>query len=389
MRSIVTLLAIMLGGCAAQGAIPPAATTTAPTSPSPSPSASVRPLPDLTPEPGAAWFGMSLDWANDSVAEVTERLGVAPSVWVQFVRFPLDDEGRANLEAFVEQVANVNGIALITLEPHDGLASVTPEAAQELATLIDAYWDENGVPSIIRFAHEMNGSWYPWAQQPAAYVSAYRTVADAVHRLAPASAMAWAPNEGAGYPFIGGVYASTDASLDTNGDGDITNRDDPYAPYWPGDDAVDWVGMSIYHWGLVYPWGENELPAADTFRHLLTGQVTGAHDDEAKVPDFYATYADGHDKPMGVFETAALYNPSAPGPAEAELKSAWWSQVTDPALRTTFPRLAMLNWFEWRKDEPEVGAVIDWRLASDPELARELLASAPAGWLRFGGLSGD
>lgn len=383
MRRLLPLAPLLLAGCAAVGGgVPPSVSS----SPSAEASSSPRPLPELVPPARTAWFGMNLDWANDSVADVTERLGASPSVWVQFVRFPLDDGGRANLDAFIDQVATVNGIALITLEPHDGLASVTPEAAEELAALVDAYWVERGVPSIIRFAHEMNGSWYPWAQQPAAYVAAFQTVAEAVHRLAPASAMAWAPNEGAGYPFIGGAYASKDASLDTNGDGAITNRDDPYAPYWPGDDAVDWVGMSVYHWGLVYPWGENEMPAEDTFPNLLTGQITGSHENEVVIPDFYATYAEGHDKPMGVFETAALYNPSAPGPSESELKSAWWSQVTDPTIRDSFPLLAMINWFEWKKDEPEVGGMIDWRLTAQPELARELLAEAPTGWLRLGGL---
>ena len=332
---------------------------------------------------------MNLDWANDSVAAVSERLGATPSVWVQFVRFPLDDAARGNLQGFAEQVSAANGIALLTLEPHDGLASVTPAASEELATMLDGYWTELGMPTIVRFAHEMNGSWYPWGQQPAAYVEAFGTVADAIHRLAPASAMAWAPNEGSGYPFDGGPYASNDPSLDTDGNGEVATGDDPYAPYWPGDDAVDWVGMSVYHWGLAYPWGENELPAPGTFENLLTGGVTGAHDGQEPIPDFYATYADGHDKPMGVFETAALFNPNAPGPDEATLKLAWWSQVTDPGVRARFPRLAMLNWFEWRKEESEVGGVIDWRLTSDPELARDLVASAPEGWLRFGGLAGD
>jgi hypothetical protein len=351
-------------------------------------SASVeRALPDLLPPAGSAWFGMNLDWANDSVSAVSERLGATPSVWVQFVSFPLDPAQRANLDGFVEQVAAVGGIALLTLEPHAGLGTVTPDAAAELAEVLNGYWVSSGVPTIVRFAHEMNGSWYPWAQQPDAYVAAFRIVADAVHAGAPASAMAWAPNEGSGYPFSGGEFASTDAALDTNGDGAVTNTDDPYAPYWPGDDAVDWVGMSLYHWGLAYPWGENELPANGTFRALLTGGITGAHEGQLAIPDFYATYADGHGKPMGVFETAALYNPAADGPPEADLKSAWWAQVTDERLSADFPRLAMINWFEWRKDESEVGGVIDWRLTADPELARQLLASAPDGWLRFGGLA--
>ena len=389
MRNAILLVLLVLAGCSSAGdartptpgpAVSEAPTSTAVASDPPAP-------PELVPADGTAWFGMNLDWANDSVAEVSERLGATPSVWVQFVEFPLDDGGRGNLDVFVGQVAEVDGIGLITLEPLDGLESVTAEAAEELALLLDEYWRVSGVPSIVRFAHEMNGSWYPWGQQPAAYVDAFRTVASAVHALAPASAMAWAPNEGSGYPFTGGPFASLDTSLDTNGDGEITNTDDPYAPYWPGDDAVDWVGMSVYHWGLAYPWGENEMPAAGTFRALITGGVIGAHEGQVPIPDFYATYADGHDKPMGVFETAALFNPSADGPGEGDLKAAWWAQVTDPALRDDFPRLAMLNWFEWRKDEPEVGGTVDWRLTSDPELARELIGQAGHGWLRFGGLA--
>jgi hypothetical protein len=45
----------------------------------------------------------------------------------------------------------------------------------------------------------------------------------------------------------------------------------------------------------------------------------------------------------------------------------------------------MINWFEWRKTETEVGRIIDWRLAADPALAKSLLASVPAGWLVFAG----
>jgi hypothetical protein len=377
MRITISLVLVLVAGCSSAG---PAPTTVE--------SAAARPLPDLVPEDGTAWFGMNLDWGNDSIAGVSERLGVTPSVWVQFVAFPIDEAGRASLDEFVEGVAAVDGIGLITLEPHAGLASVTADAAEELARLLDEYWRVSGTPTIVRFAHEMNGSWYPWGQQPEAYVDAFRTVASAVHAYAPASAMAWAPNEGSGYPFSGQPYSSQDASLDTDGDGAITSADDPYAPYWPGADAVDWVGMSLYHWGLSYPWGENEMPVDGEFLALLTGGVTRTDEGQAQIPDFYATYADGHAKPMGVFETAALFNPSAGGPAEADMKAAWWRQVTDREIRDDFPRLAMLNWFEWRKDEPEVGGIVDWRLTSDPALARELLAETADGWLRFGGLDG-
>ncbi|MFP3802582.1 glycosyl hydrolase, partial [Paraburkholderia sp. SIMBA_027] len=67
-------------------------------------------------------------------------------------------------------------------------------------------FNDDGVPVIVRFAHEMNGSWYAWSQQPQKYVAAFQTLAKAVHTLAPGSAMMWAPNYGGGYPFAGGKY---------------------------------------------------------------------------------------------------------------------------------------------------------------------------------------
>ncbi len=246
-------------------------------------------------------------------------------------------------------------------------------------------------PTFVRFAHEMNGSWYPWSQDPVAYVAAFRRVATAVHDRSPGSAMVWAPNQGNGYPFTGGPFAAAAGSgpipaLDTDGDGALTSSDDPYEPYYPGDDAVDWVGMSLYHWGLEHPWGENEMPRHGTFAAMLRGEDVGAHATAGSVPNFYATYAEGRDKPLAIVETGILFDPGAAGgPTEAALKSAWFGQVFGPDTRVAFPRIGMLNWFEWRKDEPEVGRVIDWRLGSDPALARRLLDETAPGWLRFAG----
>ena len=342
----------------------------------------------LQPVDGAL-FGLNLDWGNETAAAAADSLGRTPAVWVQFAQFPLDEASVAHLDAFIEQVAGVGGQALITLEPHGGLSTVTDVAAAELADLLAGYWVDHGVPTFVRFAHEMNGSWYPWSQQPAAYIDAFRLVADAVHRHAPASAMVWAPNQGGGYPFGGGAHAAPPgsvhaAALDTDGDGLLGATDDPYAPYYPGDDAVDWVGVSLYHWGRSYPWGENELPLPGTFPALLRGTDLGAHGTTAAVPDLYADYAEARDKPLAIVETAILYDPSTPeGPSEAQLKTAWFEQVFGPATREDFPRIGMLSWFEWRKHEPEVGRVIDWRLAADPLLARSLLDGVAPGWLRF------
>jgi hypothetical protein len=406
LRSLLPISVLLAAACSSGGATGGSGTPSqseaglltvgpAATSPSASPA---RTLP--TGAPGQArlqptsgtYFGLNLDWGSETARDASDRLGRTPAVWVEFARFPLDAGARANLDAFVQQVAGVGGLALITLEPQDGLAAVTTAAANDVADLLAGYWNRYGVRTFVRFAHEMNGSWYPWGQQPAAYVAAFRRVAAAVHERSPSSAMMWAPNEGSGYPFAGGKFGAARGSpdakaLDTNGDGALTRTDDPYAPYYPGDEAVDWIGVSLYQWGLAYPWGENEIPKPGTFANLLTGRPTGEQANEVAIPDLYSVYADGHDTPIAVVETAILYDPAAPagGPTEAKLKTAWFDQVFAAANRTDFPRIGMINWFEWRKNETEVGRVIDWRLAADPSLARSLLASVPDGWLVYAG----
>ena len=72
-------------------------------------------MPSLVPPDGRTWFGMNLDWANQTIPEISDALGVTPAVWVQFVRFPLDDPARANLAGFFEQVGAAGAYGLITL----------------------------------------------------------------------------------------------------------------------------------------------------------------------------------------------------------------------------------------------------------------------------------
>lgn len=338
----------------------------------------------LGPATGA-WFGMGLDWAADSVSAVRDRVGPdhVPAVWVQFAEIPLRDADVTNLDGFVEQVRSVGGVGLITLEPQDGLTAVNDAAATAVADRLAGY-QACGVPIILRFAHEMNGSWYAWGQDPGAYIAAFRRVAGAVRERAPGVAMLWAPNTGMGYPFRGGRHGAAAgspaaAALDTDDDGSLTAADDPYAPYWPGDDAVDWVGMSAYHFGNTYPWGANVVPRAGAFAGLLSGG--GA------TPNFHATWAVGRDKPMAIVETAALWRPDGGGAGELEIKRGWWRQVFSAETQRRFPAIRLIGWFEWQKHEPEVDDVVDWRLTANADLLDAFLGDLPPSWLRFGPVS--
>lgn len=387
-------LAIAASACSGGGVATPG-TPAAPASPAPSSQA-------LSPSPACAspasstdalgrlarngptsgvWVGMNLDLGWETVADETSRLGSPPADVVSFVSFPLGADDAANLGAAASQARDAGALLVVTLQPSNGLASVTDQAATDVADRLAAYGAE-GVPTIVRFAHEMNGSWYPWSQDPVAYVAAFRRVADAVHRLAPTAAMLWAPNQGQGYPYLGGKYEATPGSpaarlLDTNQDGRLDAGDDPYAPYWPGAAYADWVGMSLYHWGTTYPWGANTVPAAGKFAQLVTG---AAPPGSPAVPDFYADYAARYSKPFAIVETAALYRPGGGGAAESAIKSAWLAQVISADTHARFPLLRIVNWFEWSKFESEVNAVVDWRIAADPGLRASFVAAMTGGF---------
>ncbi len=346
----------------------------------------VEPRASLAPADGAL-FGVNLDFHSKPLATFAADLGHKPAVSVSFTGFPLTAKDEDDLAKAVDQIRADGHMMLLTLEPADGLSTITDATATALAKDLDRF-NRNGVPVIVRFAHEMNGSWYAWSQQPLEYVAAFRTLATAVHTTAPGSAMMWAPNYGGGYPFAGGKYEAKPgtadfAALDTNHDGVITMADDAYAPYYPGDDAVDWVGMSLYHWGAKYPWGENEIPEAKKFADQLTGNYNGANGDDSLLPDFYGVYGKDHNKPVAIPETAALYNPAVGGASEAEIKRAWWEQVFGAQTHAQFPNLKMINWFEWDKNETEVNGRIDWTITNTPAI-RDAFTAALPDWLQYG-----
>jgi hypothetical protein len=334
------------------------------------------------PAEGRTYFGIQLDSEYDTVDGYAARLGSTPALYGRYVNFPPTAEDESLISNQVQDLAKNRSSLMLTIEPREDLSVVTPQSLTDLTRALTD-WNRKGVPVMVRFAHEMNGSWYPWAQQPAAYIDKFRQVADAVHK-APASAMLWSPNEGGGYPFEGGPYAARAGTpdfqaLDTNHDGKLSMDDDPYAPYWPGDDAVDWVGLSLYHFGYAYPWGENTIPEPGKLAAKISGTYKNPDSDQTALPDFYADYATGHHKPFAISETAAFYNTSRSDGAPAlAIKEAWWNQLFDPDLQQRFPQLKLAVWFEFSKEENQPGnPVIDWRTTADPATAEAFAEALP------------
>lgn len=333
--------------------------------------------------PSGAYFGANLDLAAESVAQFNQTMGVSAVSYVTFVSFPLSSGDTNALNGFINQVKGVGGIAVITLEPWGGLSAVTSAACDTFVSTLKNY-ESQGARMMIRFAHEMNGSWYPWAQHPSGYRNAFRLLAGKVKASLKKTAMLWAPNNGIGYPWAGGQYSAKAGTadytaMDTNHDGKVTSADDAYGPYYPGDDVVDWVGFSSYHWGRSWS-GANEVPTAYEF----STQITGLN---APATDFYKGYCTSaaHNKPMAITETSALYNTQQGGASEYDIKTAWWKQVYNisgvsgsigPDIADTYPHLKMINWFDYRKQEAQAGNnVVDWRISANSTIRGQFVSN--------------
>jgi hypothetical protein len=158
-------------------------------------------------------------------------------------------------------------------------------------------------------------------------------------------------NEAHSYPFGNTAY---DPVLDTNNNGNIDPGDDPYTPYYAGDAAHDWVGLSLYHLGNFFPWGDvNEEAMPNKVISLIEGSVGyDARPETANNFNFYDMFSVKRGKQLAITETSATFYPDAPGVSRRAVQRSWWIQLFDrKMLVERFPLMRMVSWFEWAKTE--------------------------------------
>ena len=228
-----------------------------------------------------------------------------------------------------------------------------------------------GKPVFIRYAHEMNGSWYPWAEwtdrnqnmtrdpeedtgfTADKYRQSYRNVASMFRKYAPNAALIWCPNSG----LLGG------------------GKRDVFRPWYPGDDVVDWVGIDIYERGWTMPMPGAKLWGGQ-FGHNLTHDMT----DDSNTPqnesvNFYQLYGQWKKKPIMICETGSTlsYRTDLTVPQRAQITRDWkigywnsaeygWLQgvygtsgykgqkFVEP-LDVAFPMVKAVVWFQIAKRE--------------------------------------
>ncbi|MFG2053008.1 glycoside hydrolase family 26 protein [Micromonospora sp. NPDC048930] len=179
-----------------------------------------------------------------------------------------------------------------------------------------------GYPVAIRFAHEMNGDWYPWCEkangnQPGDYVKAWRHVHDLFRTAGVTNAIwVWSANV---------RWSDSTPAL---------------APLYPGDQYVDWIGMTGYY-------GSGSFAKYHSFDAIF-GRT---------VKEIRALTR----KPLVVTETGA---------AEASGRKAEWIRETFRML-PGHPDIIGLIWFEVDKER-------DWRIISSGAAATAFAESVAA-----------
>jgi hypothetical protein len=155
---------------------------------------------------------------------------LAPRVHAQFVAFGTD------WAALLAGDHELGAVPMITWEPQDaGLRSIAAGAQDGYLAKIAREVAGYRHVVYIRFAHEMNGNWYRWGNQPVAYVAAWRHVWAIFHEAGASNArFVWAPDLIAGVP-----RPRWQAEVQR---------------YWPGARYVSDIGTSLVSFAFQGAW---------------------------------------------------------------------------------------------------------------------------------------
>jgi beta-mannanase len=201
-----------------------------------------------------------------------------------------------------------------------------------------------GKPVYLKFAHEMNGNWFPWGvgvngNQPGDFVAAWRHIHDRFARNGVTNVRwIWNPNV---------VYNGVPATLQE---------------VYPGHDYVDWVGMNGYNWGTSVYWAS--CPCQSKWESFATV--------------FDRTYRELvalANKPIFIGEFASS--------EEGGNKANWISDALLQQLPNQYPSVKAISWFSKiatgldtvAPGEVKPTAEVDWRVTSS-SAARKAFAAA-------------
>lgn len=191
-------------------------------------------------------------------------------------------------------------------------------------------------PMFIRFANEMNCS--SLGDNPDKYIEVFRNVANMVHEY-PNFAVVWAPV-------------------------DLGALDRPFEYFYPGDEYVDWVGVSCY--SIKYFQGNQNTEYKNSV-YFMTGDYAWATNRIKPIMKFMAD--NNINKPVMISEggvpTSNSFGEDLEWWAIPRLKNMLWN------IAMKYPQVKMINYFDtYRADEIEKFNI------SDKEYAQNIFKEA-------------
>ncbi len=197
-------------------------------------------------------FGGSEDSVRASVITGFEQLAGKRIAWAYFsdnwyheIGFPYEE---------VETIHRAGRVPFIRMMPRSDIAEFEPDTVYTMQRIIDGVFDRQllrwftdaastGYPLLVEFGTEVNGDWFPWnglyngggrtdGYGDPAYPDGPERFRDAFRHLVELSRQAGATN----ITWFFHLDAQGEPEEDWNA----------FEYYFPGDDYVDWVGVSVY-----------------------------------------------------------------------------------------------------------------------------------------------
>ncbi|KAJ3209887.1 hypothetical protein HDU67_005830 [Dinochytrium kinnereticum] len=354
--------------------------------------AQADPNTPLLPPAGQIYFGAWYErWEGDLARNVNERIRGIPGAGLSFFQTDIDismnkttQQTYLNItDGFLQQLedTNTDAFAYLTIYPFNDFEGVTDAQLDELGDRLLRII-QRGRKIFLRLYPEMNGSWFIYGQKPRAFIAAWRRAFNVLNaKIGPQNrnmiAYLWAPNSGNGYPYYNQTFSVNPTAIpedrieiDTNGDKVLNLEDDPYSPFYPGDEYVDWVGLSIYHYGSEYPWRQNVVPEPNKFE----GKMQGRFNREWGIFPFYDMFSGpsgmpgvtAGNKPFILAEGGATWHyaytakgfarnwtgtPDITSVPRVDIKRGWWRQFLSRDFLQRYPNFRAACTFEFFKDE--------------------------------------
>ncbi|MET8911528.1 glycosyl hydrolase [Micromonospora sp. NPDC004551] len=249
---------------------------------------------DLFPPAGKAFIGVMTEKGPYDFAAV-DRFAAAARRQPQVMLFGVSWQSGTFDRALFDRIKDRGMLPMVAWEPWDHRVDQaarkkkltvreidrlrSSQPGYRLSRIADGEFDDYlrswaegvkslGYPVAIRFAHEMNGDWYPWCEKangnrPGEYVEAWRHVHDLFERAGATNvSWVWSPNA---------RWSKTTGNL---------------AEFYPGDDYVDWVGATGYYgtgawseyWSFDAIFGPTLAEIRTFSRRPLVVTETGASD---------------------------------------------------------------------------------------------------------------